>query len=932
MAVPADATTPANQEAQPAYGPSEELRLAVVMYGGVSLAIYMYGVAEELLHLVRSTAESEKGSRVLRRPESTEHEYRELERRLDADTRFVVDIISGTSAGGINGICLAKALARDTGLDDLKKVWLEEGDIASLLNDEESGFRRTPDGALGEPIDGLAYSPPPASLLRGARMQRTLVDALRAMGEDTAGRSSSTLVDELDLWVTATDLEGLPVTIQLLNATAKERRHANRYRFHHPPRGGLDDFGTDDSTFVAYAARSTSAFPFAFDPSVLDAFESDREHGSDWAASKRDWERFHPDYASAVPRFAKRSFSDGGILDNKPFSYATETLVARKAKLPVSRKLIYIEPDPVSVEEDSGQARTSWNAIDTAVAATLRIPQVETIREDIQALLARNREIERVRDILSLVGTSPPESAWVRAITDSKPSDDWGAQTLSASMEGPTYGMYHRLKVRGVVDWISGLLASAAGLDPRSDDALAAHQVVRAWKSRHFAEEASAEPSSEEPSSENLFLIRFDVPYRIRRLDFVMQKLKELTGADREIASRAWTASGQQGDPPVGAVGAQGLNTLRQGLQAARDELTRGEDVLSNVDLPANMNGLGLYPSDLVRVLGSGDDDASDAATLQRAQELVSTNEHAFDSLAKTVAEVVGATALRARELVNGALEKPALDPRLRAALQFFYDRFEAFDLALYPLSFGTSSGETNPVGIMRISPRDAKGPRGGAHPALKGASLHHFGAFLDREWRRNDIVWGRLDAAECLIGTLFEGEPAERDRLVTQAHDRIVAEYAAEVALPPEQALERLYAPGDGLDRERTMVALTRGQRVVGKLLSAIVNERTGSTSPPSAAAAVAALEAVFGDGRRRPAMAALAALPKARLAIAVLVAVAALGLALAVLGPVEGLGFALLGGAVASAAVLVVALYWGLGALRKLVQETTAQALTKP
>ena len=33
-----------------------ELRLAVVMYGGVSLAVYMNGVTKELLNLVRATA------------------------------------------------------------------------------------------------------------------------------------------------------------------------------------------------------------------------------------------------------------------------------------------------------------------------------------------------------------------------------------------------------------------------------------------------------------------------------------------------------------------------------------------------------------------------------------------------------------------------------------------------------------------------------------------------------------------------------------------------------------------------------------------------------------------------------------------------------------------------------------------------------------
>jgi hypothetical protein len=34
-----------------------------------------------------------------------------------------------------------------------------------------------------------------------------------------------------------------------------------------------------------------------------------------------------------------------------------------------------------------------------------------------------------------------------------------------------------------------------------------------------------------------------------------------------------------------------------------------------------------------------------------------------------------------------------------------------------------------------------------------------HFGAFLDAGWRRNDILYGRLDAAECLISTLLPDE-----------------------------------------------------------------------------------------------------------------------------------------------------------------------------
>jgi patatin-related protein len=155
------------------FEPTQEVRLAVVLYGGVSLAIYMNGVTQELYHLVRATAPAEPISAepASARPggdlRSTEPVYRQLGQMLHhggapvisplapgpddpVRTRFVVDILSGSSAGGINGIFLAKALANDQPLDQLKRLWVEEGDIARLLNDRAS-LAGTPGLRLPEP-------------------------------------------------------------------------------------------------------------------------------------------------------------------------------------------------------------------------------------------------------------------------------------------------------------------------------------------------------------------------------------------------------------------------------------------------------------------------------------------------------------------------------------------------------------------------------------------------------------------------------------------------------------------------------------------------------------------------------------------------------------------------------------------------------------
>ena len=89
-----------------------------------------------------------------------------------------------------------------------------------------------------------------------------------------AKTAPSWLVRELDLYVTATDLRGLPVHIRLDNAdkpTADEWRHRNVFRFRY---GTLSsDFGYDNNPFLAFAGRCASAIPPAFEPMRLQDIE-----------------------------------------------------------------------------------------------------------------------------------------------------------------------------------------------------------------------------------------------------------------------------------------------------------------------------------------------------------------------------------------------------------------------------------------------------------------------------------------------------------------------------------------------------------------------------------------------------------------------------------------------------------------------------------
>jgi hypothetical protein len=108
-----------------------------------------------------------------------------------------------------------------------------------------------------------------------------------------------------------------------------------------------------------------------------------------------------------------------------------------------------------------------------------------------------------------------------------------------------------------------------------------------------------------------------------------------------------------------------------------------------------------------------------------------------------------------------------------------YYGDFEDYDLVTYPILYDTDVGEADMIDVIRISPEDAKQLinelDAGCHK-LAGTALAHFGAFLQKLWRQNDILWGRLDGAERIITSLIPDHPS-RPELVGEAQAEIVCE-----------------------------------------------------------------------------------------------------------------------------------------------------------
>ena len=139
----------------------------------------------------------------------------------------------------------------------------------------------------------------------------------------------------VDLFVTATDLQGLPAPIHLTGARLDEKIHKTVFHFAYDGgRQGRNDFTPEYDAMLAFAARCTSSFPVAFPPMRFSDMPRDAQR---------------PEYAGFfLPGWAHedRLFADGGYLHNRPFSHAIDLIPFRPTTLPGERKLIFVDPFP----------------------------------------------------------------------------------------------------------------------------------------------------------------------------------------------------------------------------------------------------------------------------------------------------------------------------------------------------------------------------------------------------------------------------------------------------------------------------------------------------------------------------------------------------------------------------------------------------------
>ena len=374
----------------------------------------------------------------------------------------------------------------------------------------------------------------------------------------------SPFVDELDLFVTTTDLNGLELPIRFDNGVTVEPRYRNIFHFRYDANSVSDptgdgparnDFVRDNNPFLAFACRCTSAFPLAFKPMVLrdiDDLVGAVPGYERFRADRQEWQRFYPDYlasplggpAPGSIAFIDRPFADGGALDNKPFSYAIDTLTRRRSTVPANRKVIFVEPDPstrVIAREHEGRP----DALQNFLAQSALIPRQETVRDDLRRIDDLNRLIRRTDAVLDAIeiGMSIPTEATAgpdtaapggvapveRAVATAPTVRRSTAATLDRTLEddiairGVGYPGYRALRVVSTHEKLSALLALLARVPEDSDYMVALRALCRAWYERRYdGDRVPGRPDSQR------FLKDFDLAYRRRRLAFLERRLDRL--------------------------------------------------------------------------------------------------------------------------------------------------------------------------------------------------------------------------------------------------------------------------------------------------------------------------------------------------------------------------------------------------------------------
>ncbi|MGN9760609.1 DUF3376 domain-containing protein [Streptomyces sp. SD31] len=757
-----------------------EVRLALVMNGGVSLAVWMGGVTHELDLLRNASAPPHReghGS------DEVQRIWREV--LAAAEERVVIDVVSGTSAGGLNGVLLATAIARGRALPPLRDVWKESASLTRLLH-------------------GATTS----SILNGETFREEVADAVERI-DQAVGRETNAV----ELLVTATALggAGFPFKDSFSNPF-EVQDHRRLYQFRHGHRWTYsragngwsfeqeqqNDFAAQFSARLVLAARASASYPAAFPP-------VDSQPLKDHQLRRRPLSESD---ASCV--------MDGGVLNNAPFEPVLAAITSRGiAFSPIRRVLVYVVPSTGQAMASPGDATECRDIpIYKPPMSALQYPTEANLRSSVEEMLTRlrGRAQDMPSDLLARMWREAhaPTSS-VEQLPGPGGSTPLADHLIKAARD--LLGEYRRNRVyAGVLDARRRLadgrteITFATPRDGTIDDC--ARVLLRpdplSWVPRWKSSELTGPWDT----------WQWGLAATERLLQCLSVHLRHLadhkpSGKER-LSEKAQTAL-VDGDRQVTEV----LRKVLAMMETADTDLQSKVDAMEQ---PVSIE------------------------TLASAIHHTYTDLHMPANLLDLVQEASGAYVHAVTEagLSNGFTAEKVMSSCL--AIEVVTRVYATPGKLLTPLPPEFSFLRLSPDNMSPLI-RDPDLVDLG-DKKLYGLRLGHFGAFVDPDWRRSDFAWGRLDAVNHLL-SLFELPAADRQEFKRRLHLAILKDEAPRTHedVPPSEEEAISWLEGHLNQAKKTdseilgdVVETEAGKQLLRDLSGALVRI-INSTLPPDAA-----------------------------------------------------------------------------------------------
>jgi patatin-related protein len=816
-----------------------EMQLGLVVYGDVSLAIYTHGICQEFYHAVRG-----RGI------------YKLVKALTDAD--LVVDAISGCSAGGINGILLAYAIANSNDREVVDysrfaKIWRNSGDLLKLL--QKPNLFKTQ-------LANSANSP--NFYQRG--LLATLVEAI----EHKSPRSpqewfSST--NELDLAIAGTDYIGkVDRPLGENSVIFRAKNHRTTFRLKHrqgrkePFNPYFNDPDLPRSPTDTFQALVKLCKITAGTPTIFPLVEVDLQDPQNLVDRQLvTWGKLSKQYSPDLPldRGDKLYFLDGGLLDNAPLTCLMKEGYFRLPSRPGLRKLFYIDPNPDRLNDRLQVSKKPSRTGKILQAATLSIPIHHSITNDLRVIHEHNHKVRRYQASIDRAEEAL-ESQQLLESNDRTQAQiylrgrlfDFRDRNLPLLLHADLGSQNDRYSV--VLDKIDRILTSKF---PKSQDRHHHYKLLDRFESQIIDLDVEyslrqhfylidrlgdlLNTDLEQITRDRLQCLSKQLSCNIKLLEVIKASI-ELLLNDRSVSNYFYYLIVQEGnDRRLRALVYELIFRLHRFLLNA----TKFQTFIPNDDSRLTLETIPVYFWLDLPELAAANDYLSDKCHQERwlSQTKISS---IFAQFKYRIAEICQSTNLHPLIWADRELEYdnnrnqsfPSILKQISVAAEIkieklgdrYTDRllkqwhtFEFIDRELYPFEYLTNLNEKEIINPICISPDNAQlgiGNGKSTQEKLGSDKLYNIGGFFKKSWRSNDLLWGRLDGLNQILEGIITPKSVtafadfiQREADITNCSPSQYLDLLLTESLPNlsdrehrkiGQHLERLAQPGLRIDR----------------------------------------------------------------------------------------------------------------------------------